>query len=104
MLRDSKPRFVGPSVRPLVRHTLLFFGFCGLWPHRSCPNDLVTLNTAPAHPHATGAAVYPALFMLTLQLQDDEVFTSLSAALPYKNLPVKKEKKLDKLFTTLNTI
>ena len=43
-------------------------------------------------PHATGAAVYPALFILILQLQDDEVFTSLSAALPYKNLPVKKEK------------
>ena len=28
----------------------------------SSPNDLVTSNTAPAHPHATGVAVYPALF------------------------------------------
>ena len=70
VLRDSTPRFVGPSVRrsvrpsvgPSVRHTLLFLGFCGLWPHCSCPNDQVTSNTAPAHPHATGVAVYPALF------------------------------------------
>ena len=46
-----------------VRHTLLFV-FCGLWPHCSCPNDQVTSNTAPAHPHATGVAVYLALFNL----------------------------------------
>ena len=66
VLRDSTPCFVGPSVRPSVcwsvHHTLLFFCFCGLWPHCSCPNDQVTTNTAPAHPHATGVAVYPALF------------------------------------------
>ena len=70
VLRDSTTRFVGPSVRrsvrpsvrPSVRHTL---GFCGIWPHCSCPNDLVTSNTAPAHPHATGVAVYPALFFQT---------------------------------------
>ena len=66
MLRDSTPRFVGRSVgllvRPSVRHTLLLLGFCGLWAHCSCPNDQVTSNTAPAHPHATGVAVYPALF------------------------------------------
>ena len=72
MLRDSTPRFVGPSVRPSVRrsvgpsvrHTLLFLGFCGFWPHCSCPNDLVTSISAPAHPHATGVAVYPALFQM----------------------------------------
>ena len=56
------------SVRLLVRpsdgHTLLFLGLCGFWPHSSCPNDLVTLVTAPAHPHATGVAVYPALIFL----------------------------------------
>ena len=46
VLRDSTTRFVGPSVGPLVRHTLLFLGFCGLWPHCTCPNDLVTSNTA----------------------------------------------------------
>ena len=63
VLRDSTPRFVGPSVGPSVRHTLLFFVvFFGLWPHCSCPNDKVTSNMAPAHPHATGVAVYPALF------------------------------------------
>ena len=31
-------------------------------PHCSCPNGLVTSNMAPAHPHATSVAVYPALF------------------------------------------
>ena len=53
---------VRPLVRPFVRHTLLFLGFCGFWPHCSCPNDGVTSIMAPAHPHATGVAVYPALF------------------------------------------
>ena len=62
VLRDSTTRFVDPSVRPSIRHTLHFFVFFGLWPHRSCPSDKVTSNTAPAHPHATGVAVYPALF------------------------------------------
>ena len=61
VLRDSTPHFVGPSVCPSV--TLYFFlGFCGFWLHCSCPNDLVTSIKAPAHPHATGVAVYPALF------------------------------------------
>ena len=32
------------------------------WPHCSCPNGLVTSNMAPAYPHATSVAVYPALF------------------------------------------
>ena len=44
VLCDSTPRFFGPSVHPQVRRsvTLYFFlGFCGLWPHCSCPNDLV---------------------------------------------------------------
>ena len=27
VLRDSTPRFIGPSVRPSVRHTLLLLGF-----------------------------------------------------------------------------
>ena len=53
---------VSQSVGPLVHHILLFLFFCGLWPHCSCPNDQVTSNTAPAHPHATEVAVYPALF------------------------------------------
>ena len=39
VLRDSTTRFVGPSVRRSVHHTLLFSAFCGLWPHCSCPND-----------------------------------------------------------------
>ena len=72
MLCDSTPRFVSPSIGPSVRlsvHpsvTLLFLGFCGLRPHCSCPSDQVTSNTAPAYPHATGVAVYPALLYCTL--------------------------------------
>ena len=63
---SSVRRSIGPSVSPSVRHTLLFLGFCGFWPHCSCPNDGVTSIMAPAHPHATGVAVYPALFLLFL--------------------------------------
>ena len=47
-----------PSVDP--SHFVLCV-FCD--PHCSCPNDPVTSNTAPANPHATGVAVYPALFL-----------------------------------------
>ena len=65
MLRDSTPRFVGPSVRPSVgpsvRHTLLFRRLWGFWLYRSYPNAPLTSNKAPARPHATGEAVYPAL-------------------------------------------
>ena len=35
-----------------------------LWRHCSGQNGLVTSNMAPAHPHATGVAVYPALLSL----------------------------------------
>ena len=57
------------SVRRLVHpshFTFSLFFFCVFWPHCSCPNDQVTYNTAPAHPHATGVAVYPALLMWLL--------------------------------------
>ena len=60
-VRPSVRRSVRPSVRP-SHFTFLFF--CGLWPHCSCPSDQVTSNTAPAHPHATGVVVYPALLSL----------------------------------------
>ena len=70
VLRNSTPCFVsplirwsvGPSVCPLVCHTLLFFWFLRSLAHCSCSNDQVTSNMAPAHPHATGLALYPALF------------------------------------------
>ena len=42
-----------PSLHPSPSH------FCGLWPHYPCPHTLLTSNTAPAHRHATGLAVYP---------------------------------------------
>ena len=51
----SVHRSVGPS-------HLIYFWFCGFQPHCSCPNDEVTTNRAPAHLHATGVAVQPALF------------------------------------------
>ena len=50
------------SVGPSVCHTLLFWHLWGFWLYRSCPNAPLTSNMAPAHPHATGVAVYPALF------------------------------------------
>ena len=62
VLRDSTTCLVGPSVRPSVRHTLLFWRLWGLWLYRSCPNAPLTSNMALDHPHATGIAVYPALF------------------------------------------
>ena len=35
------------SVHPSVRLShFTFFGFCGLWPHYSCPNDQTTSNPA----------------------------------------------------------
>ena len=50
------------SVCPSFGHTLIFWGFSGLWPRCSCPNDGEASNMAPAHPHATWVAVCPALF------------------------------------------
>ena len=63
----SVHRSVCRSLCQSVRHifTSFVFFFRGFWPHCSCPNDLVTSITAPAHPHATGVAVYPSLFVDT---------------------------------------
>ena len=60
-------RFVCPSVGPSIGASIgpsvtLYFFFFSLWPHCSFLNDQVTSNTTPAHPHATGVAVYSALF------------------------------------------
>ena len=54
------------SVRPSVGHTLLFFMILFLWPHCTCPHGLMTSDMAPAHPHATSVAVYPALLSFVL--------------------------------------
>ena len=48
-----------------VRHTLLF-GVLAVFGLTALAQMIVTPNTAPAHPHATGIAVYPALFQLEL--------------------------------------
>ena len=61
VLRDSTPRFVRPSVGRLVGRSVgrsvgphfTFLFVLLFWPHRSCPNGLVTSNTAPAHPHGS---------------------------------------------------
>ena len=85
VLRYSTTRSVSPSVHlsvclsvlPSVHHTLLFFGICVLWPYCSCPNDGVASNMAPAHPHATSVAVYPALLYMS--------FWNVTACLPLSN-------------------
>ena len=68
MLRDSIPRFVSPSVGWLVGPSVgrspfsLILSFCGLWPH--CSSNSIT---APAQPHATRAALYPAMLFYATQ-------------------------------------
>ena len=63
--RPGATRLYNPlcrSVRRSVRPShFTFLVSCGLWPYCSCPNDGVASNMAPAHPHATWVAVYPAL-------------------------------------------
>ena len=49
------------------RSHLTFFMIFIFGPHCSCPNSLVTSNMAPAHPHATLVAMYPA-FLISLLL------------------------------------
>ena len=54
-----------PSVGRLVCQSHFpFFMIFIFGPHCSYPNGLVTSNMAPAHPHATWVAVYPALFLV----------------------------------------
>ena len=50
---------VGRSVG--LSHFAFFFMILFLGPHCSCPRCLVTSDMAPAHPHPTSVAVYPAL-------------------------------------------
>ena len=59
-------RLVGRSSvgRSVGRSHFTFYMFLFFLPHWSCPNGLVTSNTAPAPPHATSVAVYPALFIV----------------------------------------
>ena len=61
----SVPRSVGLSVTFYV-----FCFFLQFWPNCSCPNDLVTSITAPSLLHATGIAVYPALFFIRVVHHD----------------------------------
>ena len=61
-LHNFIPWFVGPSVcqsiHPLVHHIALFWRFFSLRPQGSCPNALMTSNTAPALPHINWLAMY----------------------------------------------
>ena len=63
VLRDSTLRYVGPSVGWSVCPFLFFGVFEFFQACCSSPVPQMTFSsTAPAHPHATGVAVYPALF------------------------------------------
>ena len=58
-------RFVPQLVRWSVDPHFAFWRFWAFWAHCSCPNAPVTFyTTAPAHPHATRVAVYPALLFI----------------------------------------
>ena len=59
---------VRPSIRPSVLQILLFWHLWGFWPCCSCPNAPLTSIMAPAHPHAIGVAVYPALFFTNTKI------------------------------------
>ena len=63
MLRDSTPCFVTPSVGRLVGLIFTFISL-GYLASLLLPNPLVTSNTAPVHPYATGVLLYPAFFFL----------------------------------------
>ena len=71
VLRDSTPRFVGPSVDPSVGHTLLFQCLWFFLAVLLLPKCFTDLNHGPAHPHATSVAVYPALFCLALDFESN---------------------------------
>ena len=84
---------VSRSVRPSVRLCPLYF----------CPNDQVTSKTAPAHPHATGVAMYPAL------LKEDLNYLNTSGVISFCVFsPVHQQSKLSFLIkytmhqTTMN--
>ena len=69
-MRDSTTRYAGRSICPSVSQsaTLCFCGrFWRFLHYCSCPNAWeVVFITAPAHPHATLVAVYPALFSFVM--------------------------------------
>ena len=65
VLRDSMTSYVGQSV------TVSFFGVFGRLLN-TAPAQTLKLTffiTAPAHPHATSVAVYPALFFFVADMQ-----------------------------------
>ena len=74
LLSDTTPCFVRLSVSQLVCHALLLSCLGGLSSHCSRPNALVTSSAGPAHPHATGVAVYP-----TFLLQNSVAWSSGTA-------------------------
>ena len=49
------------SVRPFIRHALLFVFFLQFFLGLSAPVQMTSIM-APAHPHATGIVVYPAFY------------------------------------------
>ena len=66
VLQDTTPPFVHPSVSQLVGWLVspshfTFYDFYSFT--SSYPNGQVTSNMAPAHPHTTGVAVDPAVFL-----------------------------------------
>ena len=65
VLRDSTPCFVSRSDTLYCLLCIII-----LWPYCSYPIALVSSNIAPAHPHTTGVAVYPALFQKSVTVRN----------------------------------
>ena len=63
MLRYTTPSYVLPLVGRWGPHFISFFLFLRSLASVFLPKFSNNSNTAPAHPHATGEAVYPALFL-----------------------------------------
>ena len=79
LVGQSGNAFVRRSTRrTFLAYLALFMLFCGLWPQCSCPNDQVTSNTAPAHLHATGVAVYLALLISGIHPSNSGNWSNLS--------------------------
>ena len=81
--RKACIRFYNPLC-PSVGSLFTLWRFWEFWAHCSCANAPVTFSiTAPAHPYATGIALFPALFILLASEWLKHRFTSCTRLFSY---------------------